>query len=139
MLLDFRYEKAYTFNNLIKCEFCNFILLTPPPPYLGYPEPSLRSLSPPPLCTPLSELRACQTISRSRSSKSLDNISHLCQVCIDWIGCRQLQRIFGPAISREMCVKAINCALERWFLCAERDGEQVGTVDKSFEYFTYIF
>ena len=30
VLVDLRYEKAYIFNNLIKCNFCNFILLMLP-------------------------------------------------------------------------------------------------------------
>ena len=38
VLVDLRYEKAYNFNNLIKCNFCNFTLLMPP--YLGCPGPS---------------------------------------------------------------------------------------------------
>ena len=28
--VDLRYKKAYVFNNLIKCNDCNFILLMPP-------------------------------------------------------------------------------------------------------------
>ena len=48
VLVDLRYEKAYIFNNLIKCNFCNFTLWMPP--YLGCPGPSSRS---PPLCIPL--------------------------------------------------------------------------------------
>ena len=45
VLVDLRYKKAYIFNNLIKCNFCNFTLWMPP--YLGCPGPSPRS--PPPL------------------------------------------------------------------------------------------
>ena len=40
VLVDLRYEKAYIFNNLIKCTFCNFTLLMPS--YLGCPGPSPR-------------------------------------------------------------------------------------------------
>ena len=45
VLVDLRYEKAYIFNNLIKCNFSNFTRLIPL--YLGCPKPSPRSpLSP---------------------------------------------------------------------------------------------
>ena len=30
VLVDLQYEKAYIFNNLIKCSFCNFTHLMPP-------------------------------------------------------------------------------------------------------------
>ena len=30
VLVDLRYKKAYIFNNLTKCSFCNFTLLMPP-------------------------------------------------------------------------------------------------------------
>ena len=30
VLVDLRYEKAYIFDNLTKCDFCNFTLLMPP-------------------------------------------------------------------------------------------------------------
>ena len=30
VLVDLQYEKAYIFNNLIKCDFCNFTLLMLP-------------------------------------------------------------------------------------------------------------
>jgi hypothetical protein len=33
-----------------------------------------------------------------------------------------------PFISREMCVRALNGTVARWFLCVEHDGEQVETV-----------
>ena len=49
VLVDLRYEKAYIFNNLIKCNFCNFTLLMPravapfaPPPLHATGEVSAR-------------------------------------------------------------------------------------------------
>jgi hypothetical protein len=32
------------------------------------------------------------------------------------------------SIPREMCVRALNGTVARWFLCAEQDGEQAETV-----------
>jgi hypothetical protein len=31
------------------------------------------------------------------------------------------------SISREMCVRALNATVARWFLCVEHDGEQIET------------
>ena len=37
-------------------------------------------------------------------------------------------RIVVSSIPREMCVRALNGTVARWFLCVERDGERTETV-----------
>jgi hypothetical protein len=42
------------------------------------------------------------------------------------------------SIPREMCVRALNAIVARWFLCVEHDGEQIETPCKHFAHMMYL-